>query len=81
MSLGTNIAYSNLRRTHDYSNEDARNYRGQTPLREPVPFHSKHYSPVEILVRLILAPQWRKSDPTLFTISPSNWKIYLILSK
>lgn len=72
MSLGTNIVYSNLRCTHDHSNEDAQNYRGQTPLCEPVPFHSKRYSPVEILVRLILAPQWRKIDTTLFTISPSN---------
>lgn len=60
--------YNNLRSTQNY-------YRGRTglpanPLREPVPFHSEHYSPVDILVRLILAPHWRKNDLfRLFMIS------------
>lgn len=60
--------YNNLRSTQNY-------YRRRTglpanPLREPVPFHLEHYSPVGILVHLILAPHWRMNDLfRLFMIS------------
>lgn len=37
-------------------------------------FNSEHYSPVSILVRLILAPQWRKNDPSRLSHRLSSLK-------